>query len=86
VRTVQTHVLLLDRVPEVGLEEARKDVQGADGGGGDGGRIAGFAQGDALPEPVHPGERRWRRTHKCGNRFLENIKLKKTTIQLKIIL
>jgi len=35
VRTVQAHVLLLIRVPEIGVEEAQEDVQGADGGGGD---------------------------------------------------
>jgi len=33
--TVQEHVLLLRRVPEVGVEEAQEDVQGADGGVGD---------------------------------------------------
>jgi len=72
VRTVQTHVLLLNRVPNSSVEKAQEDVQGADKSAGDGGRIAGFAQGDALPEPVHTGERRWRRTHKCCIRFLEN--------------
>jgi len=34
-RTVQNQLLLLRRVPEVGVEEAQEDVQGADGGGGD---------------------------------------------------
>jgi len=40
---VQNQLLLLRRVPEVGVEEAQEDVQGADEGGGKRGRITGFA-------------------------------------------
>jgi len=35
VRTVQAHVLLLDRMPKNSLEEAQEDVQGADKSAGD---------------------------------------------------
>jgi len=34
-RTVQNQLLLLRRVPEVGVEEAQEDVQSADEGGGE---------------------------------------------------
>jgi len=35
VRTVQNQLLLLRRLPEIGVEEAQKDVQGADKSAGD---------------------------------------------------
>jgi len=35
VRTVQEHVLLLPLLPEVGVEEAQEDVQGADKSAGE---------------------------------------------------
>jgi len=35
VRTVQMHVLLLPLLPEVSVEEAQEDVQGADKSAGD---------------------------------------------------
>ena len=67
VRTVQEHVLLLPLLPEVGVEEAQEDVQGADGGGGDWGRIEGFAQGHGPPEHVHTETWGWGWTNQCGS-------------------
>ena len=53
VRTVQAHVLLLIRVPEIGVEEAQEDVQGADEIAGDRGRAPHPPQGHDSPEYVH---------------------------------
>ena len=53
VRTVQAHVLLLIRVPEIGVEEAQEVVQGADESAGDRGRAPPPAQGHCPPEYVH---------------------------------
>jgi len=66
VRTVQTHVLLLRRVPEVCLEEAQEDVQGADESAGDRGRAPHPSQGHFPPELVHTDKWGWGWTNERG--------------------
>ena len=51
--TVQEHVLLLRRVPEVGVEETQEDVQGADKATHLTGRAPNPPQGHGPPEYVH---------------------------------
>jgi len=58
-RSVQEHVLLLRRVPEVGVEEAQEDVQGADEAAGHQGRAPHPPQGHGPPEYVHTEKWGW---------------------------
>jgi len=53
VRTVQAHVLLLERVPKSSVEEAQEDVQGADEATHHRGRAPNPPQGHGPPEYVH---------------------------------
>jgi len=55
---------------EVCVEKTQEDVQGADESPGDRGRAPRIAQGYCPPKYVHSEAWSWRRTNKCGIRFL----------------